>query len=85
MKSWCEKTTFEKVLEIISAIAFVVWMAFEFLEHKGMESAEMGAGISILVICICQAISYWNVKRAFSYIAIVGGTCLAAAMILLAL
>ena len=85
MKKWCEKTTFEKALDIISSIAFVIWMLFEFLANKGMGYAEMGAGISILVICICQAISYWNVKRAFSYVAIIGGTCLAAALILLAL
>lgn len=85
MKNWCEKTTLEKVLDVISTIALVVWLVFEFLEKKGVECAEMGAGISILVVCICQAISYWNVKRAFSYVAIVGGACLAAAMILLAL
>ena len=85
MKRWCEKTTFEKILEIISLIAFVIWMAFEFFEKRGMANADLGSCISILVICICQAISLWNVKRALSYVAIVGGLCLATAMILLAL
>ena len=85
MKKWCEKTVFEKVLEIISMIAFVVWMAFELFEKKGMVNSELGAGISILVICVCQAISFWNTKRAFSYVAIVGAVCLAAALVLLAL
>ena len=83
-EKWSEKTTFQKVMDIISAIAFCVYLIFEVLERNGkVESADLIACIAIGVVCICEAFSYWNTKRIFSYVAIAGAICLAAAMVLL--
>ena len=85
MKKWCEKTVFEKILDIISWIGICVWLVFEFLENRGAENTQTVTCATMLVVCICQAISYWKVKRAFSYVAIGGAVCLATVLILLAL
>ena len=82
-KKWEEKTTFEKILDIISGIALCVWLVFEMLErNNAMKRASLGAYISIIIVCVCQAISYWNVKRAFSYVAIAGVILLMTVIIL---
>ena len=54
------------------------------LEKGGkVESADLITCIAISVVCICEAFSYWNTKRTFSYVAIAGAICLIAVMILL--
>ena len=81
-RKWNEKTTLEKTMDIISGIALCVWLIFEALERKSIAYASMGAYISIIVICICEAISFWNVKRALSYVAIAGSVLLIATIVL---
>ena len=83
-EKWREKTTFQKVMDIISGIAFLVYLIFEALERNGkVESADLITCIAIGVVCVCEAFSYWNTKRIFSYVAIAGAVCLMAVMILL--
>ena len=85
-RKWKEKATWEKVLDIIAGIALCVWLIFEFLERSNtIKFAEMGANISVLIVCVCEAISFWKVKRALSYVAIAGSACLIAAVVLQAL
>ena len=85
-QNWREKTAFQKVMDIISVIAFLVYLIFQALERAGkVESADLITCIAIDVVCICEAISYWNVKRAFSYIAIAGAILLTAVIVLLSL
>ena len=82
-KKWSEKTTLEKVMDIISIIALCVWFVFERIEGKdSSDSFGLGSCISITVVCVCQAFSYWNVKRVFSYVAIAGAVLLVTTMIL---
>ena len=83
-QKWSEKTTFQKVMDIIAGIAFLVYVIFQALERAGkVESADLITCIAIGVVCICEAFSYWNTKRIFSYVAIAGAVCLTAVMILL--
>ena len=82
-KKWNEKTTLEKVVDIISGVALFVWLIFEMLERNNqVQYASLGACISIFVVCVCQAISYWKVKRTFSYVAIAGAVLLTAVIVL---
>ena len=79
-----EKTTFQKVMDIIAVISFLVYITFEALAIAGkLESADLITGTAMCVVCICEAFSYWNTKRVFSYVAIAGAICLAAVIILL--
>ena len=83
-QKWSEKTTFQKVMDIIAGIAFLVYIVFEALERAGkVKSADLITCISICVVCICEAFSYWNTKRIFSYVAIAGAICIVAAIVLL--
>ena len=83
-QKWSEKTTFQKAMDIIAGIAFLVYVIFQALERAGkVESADLITCIAIGVVCICEAFSYWNTKRTFSYIAIAGAVCLATVMMLL--
>ena len=83
-EKWSEKTTLQKVMDIIAAIAFCVYVIFEALERRGkVESADLITCTAIVVVCICEAFSYWNKKRILSYVAIAGAVCLIAAMVLL--
>ena len=83
-QKWSEKTTLQKVMDIIAGIAFLVYLIFQALERAGkVESADLITCIAISVVCICEAFSYWNTKRTFSYVAIAGAVCLIAVMILL--
>ena len=82
-KKWNEKTTFEKTLDIISGIALFVWLLFEYLERsKNLAYASFVNYAAVLVICICSAISYWNVKRSLSYVAIFGVICMIAVIVM---
>ena len=82
-KRWSEKTTFEKVLDIIAGVALCVWLVFETLERKNtVQYAGIVNYIAISVVCICEAISFWKVKRIFSYIAILGVACMVVAIVL---
>ena len=83
-QKWSEKTTLQKVMEIIAGIAFLVYLIFHSLERAGkVVSVDLITSIAILVVCICEAVSFWNTKRIFSYIAIGGGFFLAAVLALL--
>ena len=83
-QKWSEKTTLQKVMDIIAGIAFLVYVIFEALERSGkVESADLITCIAIGVVCICEAFSYWNTKRIFSYVAIAGAVCLTAVVVLL--
>ena len=83
-QKWSEKTTFQKVMDIIAGIAFLVYVIFQALERANkVKSADLITCIAIVVVCVCEAFSYWNKKRIFSYVAIAGAVCLTAVMILL--
>ena len=83
-EKWSEKTTFQKVMDIIAGIAFLVYLIFHALERAGkVESADLITCIAIGVVCICEAFSYWNTKRIFSYVAIAGAVCLTVVVVLL--
>ena len=83
-EKWSEKTIFEKVMDIIAGIAFLVYLIFQALESAGkVESADLITCIAIGVVCICEAFSYWNRKRIFSYVAIAGAVLLTTVIVLL--
>ena len=85
-QKWSEKTTFQKAMEIISGIAFLVYLIFQALERAGkVESADLITCIAISIVCICEAVSFWNTKRVFSYVAIGGIVLMLTALVLLAL
>ena len=85
-QKWSEKTTFQKIMDIIAGIAFLVYMIFQALERAGkVESADLITCIAISVVCICEAFSYWNTKRIFSYVAIAGAICLISVLLLLSM
>ena len=81
MKKWSEKTILEKVADIIAIVALCVWLVTERLEGNS-ETVGIGSSVAIFVVCICEAISFWNVKRVFSYVAIGGAVLLAAVVVL---
>ena len=85
MKNWADKTKFEKVLDIFSGIATVVWLVCSFLERRGVANAEVVNYVAVGVICVCQGIAFWNQKRVISYIAFAGLACMLAAIILMAM
>lgn len=86
MKKWNEKTALEKIAYIISGIALGVWLVFEALGRSGkIQFADFGGTIALCIVCVCEAISFWNVKRGLSYVAIAGIVCMAAAVVLQAL
>ena len=85
-QKWSEKTTFQKVMDIIAGIAFLVYVIFQALERAGkVESADLITCIAIGVVCICEAVSFWNTKRVFSYVAIGGIVLMLTTLVLLAL
>ena len=82
-KKWSEKTTFQKVMDIISGIALCAWLIFEAMDRKGMaEWADVASRIAVIVICVFEGISFWNEHRVISYIAIGGLVCLIATFFL---
>lgn len=85
-QKWSEKTTFQKAMDIIAGIAFLVYLIFQALERAGkVESADLITCIAISIVCICEAVSFWNTKRVFSYVAIGGMVLMLTALVLLAL
>ena len=85
-RKWKEKNTLEKIVTIISGIALCVWLLFEFLERKTtLKYADTVNYIAIFVICVCEAISFWKVKRSLSYVAIGGAVFMVAIMVLQAM
>ena len=85
-QKWSEKTTLQKVMDIIAGIAFLVYVIFQALERAGkVESADLITCIAIGVVCICEAFSYWNTKRIFSYVAIAGAVFLTVVIVLLSI
>ncbi len=83
-QKWSEKTILQKIMDIIAGIAFLVYVIFQALERAGkVESADLITCIAIGVVCICEAFSYWNTKRIFSYVAIAGAICLIGVVLLL--
>ena len=83
-EKWSEKTTFQKVMDIIAGIAFLVYVIFQALERANkVKSADLITCIAIVVVCVCEAFSYWNTKRIFSYVAIAGAVCLTVVVVLL--
>ena len=85
-QKWSEKTTFQKAMDIIAGIAFLVYLIFQALERAGkVESADLITCIAIGVVCICEAVSFWNTKRVFSYVAIGGIVLMLTALVLLTL
>ena len=84
MKNWNEKNKSEKVMDIISGGAFCVWMVLVYVEIK-VPNAELISYIALCVICVCEAVSFWNTKRVLSYIAIGGIVLMLTALVLLAL
>ena len=86
MKKWNEKNKLEKGADIISGIAFGIWLIFEALERRNaVEYADLVSCILLCVICACEAVSFWNQKRSLSYVAIVGASVLIISLVLLAL
>ena len=82
-RKWNEKNTVEKTADVIGLIAFVAWLLLEFLGKRGIiQYSEVTTCIAIGIVCVCEAVSYWNVKRAFSYVAIAGVVLLSAVGIL---
>ena len=85
-QKWNEKTTFQKVMDIIAGIAFLVYVIFHALERAGkVKSAELITCIAISIVCICEAFSFWNTKRTFSYIAIAGAVFLIGIVVLISI
>ena len=84
MKKWNEKTTFEKIVEIISGIAFCVWLVLEYMGNK-VPNAELASYIALCIVCVCEAITFWNTKRVLSYVAIGGLILMVTVLVLLAL
>ena len=85
-QKWSEKTAFQKAMDIIAGIAFLVYVIFQALERAGkVESADLITCIAISIVCICEAVSFWNTKRVFSYVAIGGMVLMLTALVLLTL
>ena len=85
-QKWSEKTTFQKAMDIIAGIAFLVYLIFQALERAGkVESADLITCIALGVVCICEAFSYWNTKRTFSYVAIAGVVIITVSVVLISI
>ena len=85
-QKWSEKTKFQKAMDIIAGITFLVYLVFQALERAGkVGSADLITCVAIIIVCVCEAFSYWNVKRAFSYVAIAGAALLMTAVVLLSI
>ena len=83
-EKWSDKTTFQKVMDIIAAIAFLVYLIFEALERANkVKSTELITCLAIVIVCVCEAFSYWNQKRILSYVAIAGAILLLGVVVLL--
>ena len=83
-RKWNEKNTLEKTVTIISGIALCVWLILGYIENKA-PYAETISYIALCVVCVCEAVAFWNTKRVISYIAIGGMILMLTALVLLAL
>ena len=80
------KSAKRKLIYAALALVFavLVYVIFQALERAGkVESADLITCIAISVVCICEAFSYWNTKRTFSYIAIAGAIFLIGVVVLI--
>ncbi len=84
MKNWNEKNKLEKVMDIISGFAFCIWLILGRLENK-VPCAELAGYLALCVVCVCEAVSFWNTKRVLSYVAIGGIVLMLTTLVLLAL
>ena len=82
MKKWSEKTTLEKTARVISETAFCIWIFFELLFKTEVINTEIMSTVAIFIVCICEAIYFWNEKRVISYIAIGGALLMTAAFVI---
>ena len=83
MKKWSDKSAFEKTSDIISEVAFCVWLILEAIgRNGGPKWTGLASYIAIIVVCLFQCFSFWKVKRFISYIAIGGMICLIATFVL---
>ena len=81
-RKWKEKNALEKTMDIIAGIALCVWLISELLgRNNKVPNTDFITCAAIFVVCVCQAFSYWKVKRAFSYVAIGGAVLLLAVMV----
>ena len=88
MKKWNEKSIVEKAAEVISYVLIVSWLIFEALVKNGIfqyQYTEITSCIVWGVVCLIEAVSFWNQKRVFSYIAIGGAVLIAAVLVLMAM
>ena len=82
-RKWSELTAFEKTVNIISWIALAVWVVFSFIERASqIQYAELITCSAIGIVCVCEAISFWKVKRGLSYVAIAGAVCMVVFLVL---
>ena len=85
-QKWSEKSKFQKIMDVVAGVAFLVYLIFQALERLGkVQSADLITCLAIGVVCICEAFSYWNIKRVFSYVAIAGAILLIGIIVLLCL
>ena len=82
MKKWNDKTTFEKMLDILSGIATCIWVVCNYLVKSEATYISIINYVAISVICICQGIAFWKIKRAISYIAFAGLALMLTAIVL---
>ena len=82
-RKWRDKTTLEKTFDIISGIALCVCFLFEMMGRNNPgQLTDLVSYIAIFVVCVCEAFSFWKIKRVFSYVAIAGALLLAGVVIL---
>ena len=82
-RKWVDLTTVEKTATIISWIALMVWVVFSFVERTSkMLYAELITCIAIGIVCVCEAILFWKVKRGLSYVAIAGAVFMVVVVVL---
>ena len=82
-KKWNEKTTLEKSVSIVSWVALVIWATFTVLERTDkVQFAGFVNYITLIIVCVCEAFSFWNVKRSLSYVAIAGIVFMLTAVVL---
>ena len=82
-RKWNEKNTLEKTVTVISVISLCIWFLVEYFGKRlSLQYADTISYIALFIICTCEAISFWNVKRYISYIAIGGLLCMIAVVVL---
>ena len=72
------KTKLEKTANIISCIAFCIWILFEILDKS---ITILVNHISIFAICVSESICMWKKSRIVSFIAIAGAVVMLAVIV----